>query len=111
MSSAACDCCSGVTGRTPIRIDVRPGLSAIPYRVGTHPDFLASMLAGLTAAGRPALAQLASRDPEDFTPALLDAWAVVGDVLTFYTERLAQESYLRTARERISLQELGRLIG
>ena len=32
-------------------------------------------------------------------------------MLTFYTERLAKESYLRTARERISLQELGRLIG
>ena len=32
-------------------------------------------------------------------------------MLAFYNERLAQESYLRTARERISLQELGRLIG
>ena len=28
-------------------------------------------------------------------------------MLTFYTERLAQESFLRTARDRISLQELG----
>ncbi|MEA2142274.1 MAG: hypothetical protein QOI64_704 [Solirubrobacteraceae bacterium] len=111
MSSAACDCCSGVTDRTPVLVDDRPGLSAIPYRVGTHPEFLASMLAGLTDAQRPALAQLASRDRGDFTPALLDAWAVVSDVLTFYTERLAQESYLRTARERVSLQELGRLIG
>ena len=32
-------------------------------------------------------------------------------MLTFYTERLANESYLRTATERISLQELGKLIG
>ena len=32
-------------------------------------------------------------------------------MLTFYTERLAQESFLRTARERTSLAELGRLIG
>jgi len=32
-------------------------------------------------------------------------------VLAFYSERLQQESYLRTAREWISLQELGRLIG
>lgn len=111
MSSAACDCCAGVTDRTPVLVSDRPGLSAIPYRVGTHPDFLASMLAGLTDAQRPALARLASRDRGDFTPALLDAWAVVSDVLTFYTERLAQESYLRTARERVSLQELGRLIG
>jgi hypothetical protein len=100
-----------VTDRTPVVIDNRPGLSAIPYRVGTHPDFLASMLAGLTDAQRGQLAKLATRDRDDFTLALLDAWAVIGDVLTFYTERLAQESYLRTARERSSLQELGRLIG
>jgi hypothetical protein len=111
VSSAACDCCSGVSDRTPVRVDDRPGLSAIPYRVGTHADFLASMLAGLTDANRQALARLASRDAGDFTIALLDAWAVVSDVLTFYSERLAQESYLRTAHERISLQELGRLIG
>src|SRR4029079_9804547 len=52
-----------------------------------------------------------TRGSDDFTIALLDAWAVAADVLTFYNERLAQESYLRTARERISLQELGRLIG
>ena len=32
-------------------------------------------------------------------------------MLAFYTERLAQESYLRTAKQRISLQELGKLIG
>ena len=65
----------------------------------------------MTDADRPRLAALGTRDSDDFTIALLDAWAVASDVLTFYNERLAQESYLRTARERISLQELGRLIG
>src|SRR5256885_6168854 len=69
------------------------------------------MIAALTDADRPRLAGLGTRDSDDFTIALLDAWAVASDVLTFYSERLAQESYLRTARERISLQELGRLIG
>jgi hypothetical protein len=92
-------------------VENRPGLSAVAYRVGTHGDFLASMLAALTDAERPALAGLQTRDRDDFTIALLDAWAVAADVLAFYTERLANESYLRTARERISLQELGRLIG
>ena len=43
--------------------------------------------------------------------ALLDAWAVVADVLTFYQERIANEGYLRTATERFSLFELARLIG
>jgi hypothetical protein len=107
----ACGCCAGVGERTPLRLENRPGLSAIAYRMGTHPDFLASMIAGLSDAERSQLAALGTRDRDDFSMALLDAWAVVADVLTFYSERLAQESYLRTARERISLQELGRLIG
>ena len=88
-----------------------PGLSAIAYRVGVHGDFLASMIAGLTDVDRPRSPTLGTRDRDDFSIALLDAWAVAADVLAFYNERLANESYLRTARERTSLQELGRLIG
>jgi hypothetical protein len=110
-ATSGCGCCSGVTQRTPLEVDNRPGLSAIAYRVGVHSEFLASMLAELTDADRPRLAALGTRDRDDFSIALLDAWAVAADVLAFYNERLAQESYLRTARERISLQELGRLIG
>src|ERR1035438_8476224 len=47
------------------------------------------------------------RDP---AIALLDAWAVVADVLTFYQERIANEGYLPTATERRSLLELARLV-
>lgn len=89
----------------------RPGLPEIEYRAGTHPAFVEAMIAGLTRADRPRLAQLLTRDRDDFAIALLDAFAAVADVLTFYSERLAQESYLRTAREPVSLQELGRLLG
>ena len=110
-STATCGCCSGVMQQTPLEVENRPGLSAIAYRVGVHRDFLASMIAGLTDVDRPRLAGLGTRDSDDFSIALLDAWAVAADVLAFYNERLAQESYLRTARERISLQELGRLTG
>ena len=35
--------------------------------------------------------------------ALIDAWAVAADVLTFYTERIANENYLGTATERRSV--------
>jgi hypothetical protein len=97
--------------RTPQTVENRPGLPQIPYRTGRHADFLQSMIAQLTDAGRPALAKLTTRDDDDFTIALLDGWAVVADVLTFYNERLANESFLRTALDRTSLQELGRLIG
>ncbi|MCA1572117.1 MAG: putative baseplate assembly protein [Chloroflexi bacterium] len=111
IAGSTCGCCSGVAGRTPGAVHNRPGLSSISYRVGRHGDFLDSMIAGLTDVERPRLADLTTRDSDDVSIAVLDAWAVVSDVLTFYTERLANESYLRTAGERISLQELGRLIG
>ena len=57
------------------------------------------------------LRQLRTRDNDDFTIALLDAWAVTSDVLTFYQERIANESYLRTATERLSILEQSRLLG
>jgi predicted phage baseplate assembly protein len=57
------------------------------------------------------LSNLKTRDPGDFAIALLDAWATVADVLTFYQERIANEGYLRTATERRSILELARLVG
>ena len=68
------------------------------------------MLARLSSSGQPALAPLTTREDDDFTIALLDSCAVVGDVLTFYQERIANEAYLRTATERLSVLELARLI-
>ena len=105
-----CGCCEGVSAKTPAAIDNRPGLSAIAYRIGTQPTFKQSLVAGLAGAPAP-MRDLTTRDDDDFTIALLDAWAAVGDVLTFYQERIANENYLRTATERLSLFELARLIG
>ena len=110
-SDCGCGCCAGLTPATPLPLDNRYGLPRVDYRPGTYPQFRASLHAGLTSAERPGLAALSTRDPRDFTIALLDGVACVADVLTFYTERLAQESYLRTARERMSLAELGKLVG
>ena len=85
-----------------------PGLSAIAYRTGTWATFQESMLARLSSSDYPALAALKTRDDDDFTIALLDASAMVLDILTFYQERLANESYLRTATQLYSLTELSR---
>lgn len=96
-----------------------PGLSAIAYRFSHYATFLRRMLARLPevdvvaedgTASRP-LSCLTARDTDDPTIALLDAWAVVADVLTFYQERIANEGYLRTATERRSILELARAIG
>lgn len=114
MSTIACTCCSccgGITDQTPVRVDNRPGLSEIRYRSGSYAAFRASMVAGLTNELRPALAGLRSRDAGDLSMALIDAWSVTGDVLTFYTERIANESYLGTATERRSVSGLVGLIG
>ena len=69
------------------------------------------MLARLSSSDYPALAGLKTRDSDDFSIALLDAGSVMLDILTFYQERLANESYLRTATQLQSLIELARLIG
>jgi uncharacterized phage protein gp47/JayE len=105
----SCGCCDGVHTVTPAPVYNRPGLPALSYRVGTHGGFRESMLARLSS--RPALAGLTTREPDDPAIALLDCWAVVGDVLTFYQERIANEGYLRTATEQESLTRLGRLVG
>src|SRR6185312_2328368 len=120
-----CGCCSGIEVITPEPEANRPGLPALVYRAGTHASFLESMIARLTShyidipiqdgSGnfqrlRP-LAGLSTREPGDPSLALLDAWATVADVLTFYQERIANEGYLRTATERQSILELSRLIG
>jgi hypothetical protein len=106
-----CGCCAGLEDQTPVEIANRAGLAAIAYRAGTHAQFKGSMLSALSSTGHAALKGLQTRDGDDFSIALLDAWATVADVLTFYQERIANESYLRTATERFSLLELARLIG
>jgi len=106
-----CGCCEGLSVRTPVEIINRDGLTAIAYRAGTHEKFKMSMLARLSSSEFPALRKLTTRNDDDFTIALLDAWAMVADVLTFYQERIANETYLRTATERFSITQLAWLIG
>src|SRR5262245_43390725 len=115
-----CDCCRGVQAVTPLSIENRAGLGAIKYRVGSYRDFYSSILAELSThrvnfegadSTAPLRDGLRTRDPSDPAIALLDAWAVVGDVLTFYQERLANEAYVHTATEYRSLLELAELVG
>lgn len=104
----ACGC--GAIVGTPLPLYNRPGLDSLAYRVGAYADFRATMKAGLSDAALPALAGLRTRENDDPSMALLDAWAVTADVLSFYTERIANEGYLRTATERRSVLELARLV-
>jgi predicted phage baseplate assembly protein len=122
-----CGCCEGTQQLTPKLIANRPGLEAIAYRMGTHAAFLETLKARLSsfyldtqqleAEGEPTttrlypLRGLTTRAADDPSIALLDAWATLADVLTFYQERIANEGYLHTATERRSILELARLVG
>jgi predicted phage baseplate assembly protein len=112
-----CGCCDPSV--PPPGIENPPGLASLSYRIGTHGSFLHRMLRRLPHEGieeapnqiRYPLSHLATRTTDDPAIALLDAWALVGDVLTFYQERIANEGFLRTATERRSILEQARLIG
>ena len=112
-----CGCCE--TSSPEPTLHNRPGLPTLAYRIGTHGAFLRRMQARLPSmrlpdgphAGQRPLANLTTRAVDDPAMALLDASAVLMDVLTFYQERIANEGYLRTATERRSVLELARAIG
>ncbi|HZP03450.1 MAG TPA: putative baseplate assembly protein [Terracidiphilus sp.] len=134
-----CGCCAGIEVVTPQSELNRPGLRALNYRAGTYGTFFESMLArisslyldvpvsvgsdklqrifplnGLTLNGgvlQRVGPGLSTRELSDPSIALLDAFATVADVLTFYQERIANEGYLRTATELRSVLELARLVG
>lgn len=126
---SSCGCCDGIEVLTPEATANRPGLGALAYRVGAHATFLETMKARLSGLwlevpreepapnGQPRLDRiyplrgLTTRESNDPSIALLDGWAAVADVLTFYQERIANEGYLGTATERRSVLELARLIG
>jgi predicted phage baseplate assembly protein len=130
MSDDECGCCEGIGVETPAPLANPPGRPALSYRVGTHGSFFRTMLARLSAlqaehgliGGEPARegaagclgethrSFLLGSEPDAGT-ALLDGWACIADVLTFYQERIANEGYLRTATEQRSVIELGRLTG
>jgi len=111
-----CGCCEPEPA-PPERYN-RPGLPALAYRAGTYATFFRRMLAQLGTytlpdgdfGGTRPLGPLTTRASDDPAVALLDASAIVADVLTFYQERIANEGFLRTALERRSILELARAI-
>ena len=124
-----CGCCEGTREITPRDLFNRPGLTVLRRRVGDYHDFFQTMRSDIARTwvdvdtgdvdihGRPRrtrsfpLRALRTRAPDDPSIALLDLWAIAADVLSFYTERIAVEGYLRTATQLFSVTELARLVG
>ena len=95
----SCGCeqqCACATGE----ISNPPGQRELRWRAAPHGAALERMRGALPELGT-----------DDASVALLDTWAVVTDVVSFYTERIAQEGFLRTATEALSLRQLARTLG
>lgn len=95
----SCDCERGCACTTT-EISNAPGQRELRWRVAPHGAALERMRAALPELGT-----------DDASVALLDTWAVVTDVVSFYTERIAQEGFLRTATEPLSVRQLARTLG
>src|SRR4051812_794705 len=105
--TTSCNCgCGGTCSHEALKN--LPGLDVLQYRFGTQGSLKRDMLQALSTA--PALRRFTSRKDDDFSISLVDAWASVLDVLSFYQERIINEGYLRTATERFSVVELARHI-
>ncbi len=102
--SCPCD-----TTEFPPRLYIPAGLTRLPRQPAAFPEFRAALLQEI---GRhPALSAWRGRQGDDFGVMLLEMWAYVADVTSFYDEVLAHETYLRTARQRASLRRLVGLLG
>jgi hypothetical protein len=118
--------------RFPPEATIIAGLTDLPRQTGTFAEFRRALLRAIsirTTASlenhplwslrflierdrdglRETLASIGSwrgRHPQDFGMMLLEMWAYVCDLTSFYDDVLAHESYVRTARRRESLRKL-----
>ena len=89
------------------------GLPSIAYRAGDFGSFRQAMLlpSQLDPAAEADLAGWRPTAGTDLALQVVDWWAYVAEVLTFYTERIANESYLGTALLPESIRRLVSLLG
>ena len=90
---------------------IAAGHRALPRQVRSFPSVREALLAGLRSPGKDALAEWRARNSQDLGLMLLEMWAYVSDVLSFYDERIANETYIRTAQRSTSLRRLVDLLG
>ena len=110
MSGCGCGCETGC-GVAPTRFPISnsAGADRIAYRIGTFPTFRRALLQQLE--GEQELVNWQPSAGDDLGLQVLDAWAYVADILTFYNERYANEHYLRTALLPASVAALVGLLG
>jgi len=108
----------------PARISNVAGLDAISYRAGDYTAFREALLRALpgeVSLTCPAPAGSSVNGPivqiwrpgatGDLAVQMMEWWAYLADILTFYNERTATQAYLRTADQLITVNRLVRLLG
>ena len=100
-----------------------PGLPAISYRAGDYVSFRQAVLSPLLAAGNPAPTPVEQTlsvsgvpvwrgdGAGDLAVMIAEWFAYVGDVISFYNDRIANESLLRTAVLPASVNHLIGVLG
>jgi hypothetical protein len=93
----------------PPKPDIPAGLSTLPRQLAAFPEYRLAMLRAIPMHAP--LSEWRAREGDDLGLMVLEMWAYVLDTLGFYDERIANETYLRTATQRSSSRKLVGLIG
>jgi Baseplate J-like protein len=105
LAGTACPC---ETPQDPKVVTNPPGQPSISYRVDDFTGFRRALLRPL---GSEAALGLWRPSSGDLGLQALEWWAYLGDILTFYNERIANETYLGTAQFPSSISGLVALLG
>jgi hypothetical protein len=93
----------------PLQVDNRRALPSIRYRIGDFGCFREHMLSRLNKSNL--LSAWTHRGSDDPGIALIEATAILAEILTFYQTLYANETLIRTARWRESVSRLVQLSG
>jgi hypothetical protein len=107
----------------PLPLQIGAGLDHLPRQIASFPEFRRAMLYLLQTeqvelidsnnnlVNVKPLLHWRARGKDDLGLMLLEMWAYVCDVLSFYDEAIANESYLRTSQLRPNIRRLVALLG
>ena len=85
-------------------------MALVPAIDYTNKDF-ASLRQAMLDLARYRLPEWTDQSPADLGSLLIDLFAYMGDIVLYYQDRIANESFLETATERRSVLQMLRLIG
>jgi hypothetical protein len=101
--------CPCDTRSFPEAISNVPGLPTLQYRVGDFTSFRNALLQSLP--GEIELANWKPTSTSDLALQMIEWWAYLADILTFYNQRIANQDYLRTADQDASVRNLVSVLG